>query len=171
MNDHFETGPATETIPPVKIRAAQGADTDALIAVWHRSVAATHQFLAPGEVEALAPLVRSQVLGRLEVWVLEHQGRPVGFMALDGAMVEALFLDPTHFRQGGGRQLLAHGRGLKGPLRVDVNEQNIDALRFYLAAGFEIKGRSDVDQAGRPYPLLHLQESSTTMPASGRMLP
>ncbi|RYH31475.1 MAG: GNAT family N-acetyltransferase, partial [Alcaligenaceae bacterium] len=71
-----------------------------------------------------------------------------------------LFLDPTYFRQGGGRQLLAHARALKGALRVAVNEQNVDAIRFYLAAGFEIAGRSDVDQAGRPYPLLHLQEGS-----------
>lgn len=145
---------------PTTIRAARAADSDALIALWHRSVAATHQFLAPGEIEALAPLVRSQVVERLETWVLEQQSRAVGFMALDGSMVEALFLDPTHFRQGGGRQLLDHARTLKGALRVDVNEQNVDALRFYLAAGFEIAGRSDVDQAGRPYPLLHLQESN-----------
>lgn len=167
MNGHPKTRPAQEGVLPARIRAAQAADTDALLALWRRSVAATHQFLAPGEVETLAPLVRSQVLGRLEVWVLEHEGRPVGFMALDGAMVEALFLDPTHFRRGGGGQLLAHARASKGPLRVDVNEQNADALRFYLAGGFEITGRSDVDQGGRPYPLLHLQQRNGLPSAAG----
>lgn len=141
-----------------RIRPAHAADTGALVALWRRSVAATHDFLAPGDIDALAPVVREQVLGRLEVWVLEQRGQRLGFMALDGSMVEALFLDPAHARRGGGRQLLAHARELKGPLHVDVNEQNSAAVRFYRALGFEVAGRSAVDGAGRHYPLLHLRE-------------
>ena len=34
------------------------------------------------------------------------------------------------------------------------------ALKFYQACGFEVIGRSPVDSAGRPYPLLHLEETS-----------
>jgi len=41
---------------------------------------------------------------------------------------------------------------------VDVNEQNPDAIKFYLAAGFTIVGRSPLDSGGRPFPLLHLRE-------------
>ncbi|MBD5359047.1 MAG: GNAT family N-acetyltransferase, partial [Bacteroides sp.] len=39
---------------------------------------------------------------------------------------------------------------------VDVNEQNISALNFYLAKGFKVTGRDETDEAGRPYPILHL---------------
>jgi putative acetyltransferase len=54
--------------------------------------------------------------------------------------------------------LLERARSLKGSLRVDVNEQNAEAVRFYEANGFHVVGRSAVDDAGRPFPLLHMQE-------------
>ncbi|HET8946999.1 MAG TPA: GNAT family N-acetyltransferase, partial [Candidatus Polarisedimenticolia bacterium] len=34
------------------------------------------------------------------------------------------------------------------------------ALKFYKACGFEVEGRSPVDGAGRPFPLLHLKETA-----------
>jgi putative acetyltransferase len=54
--------------------------------------------------------------------------------------------------------MIDHARRLKGRLAVDVNEQNPAAVRFYLACGFAVVGRSEVDDAGRPFPLLHMQE-------------
>ena len=81
-------------------------------------------------------------------------------MGLAGDNVEALFVAPEHARRGGGRMLLEHARTLKGPLRVDVNEQNPEAVRFYEANGFHVIGRSPVDDAGRPFPLLHLREDA-----------
>lgn len=140
------------------IRRAHTSDTEALVALWHRSVMATHAFLTLNDMERLAPVVRDEVVGGLEVWILEEDTTPIGFLALHGAFVEALFMDPAHMRKGGGRILLGHARSLKGPLTVDVNEQNPQALRFYLAEGFYVAGRSELDGAGRPFPLLHLRE-------------
>jgi putative acetyltransferase len=57
--------------------------------------------------------------------------------------------------------LLAHARGLKGTLRVDVNEQNQSAVEFYRASGFTVVGRSPLDDGGRPFPLLHMKESGS----------
>ena len=142
------------------IRPAQIADTDMLVALWRRSVLATHTFLSVADVDALMAVVRHQVLGNLEVWALENGGDAIGFMALHQNSVEALFMDPGHRRHGGGRQMLNHARSLKGPLVVDVNEQNSQALQFYLAEGFEVAGRSKIDRGGRPFPLLHLREAS-----------
>ena len=42
---------------------------------------------------------------------------------------------------------------------LDVNEQNLQALGFYLKQGFEVIGRSEVDGMGQPYPLLHMRLS------------
>ena len=39
---------------------------------------------------------------------------------------------------------------------VDVNEQNPGALAFYKKHGFEIASRDEYDDAGRPFPILHL---------------
>jgi putative acetyltransferase len=38
-----------------------------------------------------------------------------------------------------------------------VNEQNDAARAFYERLGFQIVGRSDLDDAGRPFPLLHMR--------------
>lgn len=41
--------------------------------------------------------------------------------------------------------------------RVDVNEQNFEAHRFYLRYGFMNVGRSETDSAGRPFPIIHMR--------------
>jgi putative acetyltransferase len=42
-------------------------------------------------------------------------------------------------------------------MTVDVNEQNEQAVGFYLKMGFQVEGRSDEDGFGKPYPLLHMR--------------
>lgn len=145
----------------IAIRPSTPNDGDLLLDVWLRSVRATHAFLGEADIEALIPAVRDGALVALEVWVLEDgTGQPIGFMGLDGAKLEALFIDPAHAGKGGGSRLLTHARSLKGPLTVDVNEQNPQALGFYRARGFVVAGRSETDGEGRPFPLLHLVESA-----------
>jgi putative acetyltransferase len=138
------------------IREARPADREALVDVWLRSVRASHTFLTEADIQELLPLVREAALPALEVWVLDLDGLPIGFVGLDGTKLEALFLAPEHFRRGFGRQLVEHASRLKGPLTVDVNEQNPEAVRFYEALGFRVVGRSEVDSSGRPFPLLHM---------------
>jgi putative acetyltransferase len=143
----------------MSIRPAQPADQGPILDLWLRSVRATHAFLTEADIQELHPLVRDHALPALELWVLEDgTGLLQGWMGLAGSSLEALFLDPDHFGQGGGRRLVAHARALKGPLTVDVNEQNPGALRFYEACDFHVVGRSELDGQGRPFPLLHLAE-------------
>lgn len=146
----------------MKIREATTEDHEALVAIWLASVRATHRFLTETNIQELLPVVREVALPTLELWVLvSDDDEPVGFMGLNGAMVEALFLAPWAIGKGGGRLLLDHARRLKGRLRVDVNEQNPDAIAFYRACGFEVVGRSPLDGGGRPFPLLHMEEVAT----------
>jgi putative acetyltransferase len=123
-------------------------------------VTATHTFLTAADIAALLPVVRDQALPALDLWVLvDADGALAGFLGLAGRSVEALFIAPERLRRGHGRKLLGLARRLRpDPLSVDVNEQNSEALKFYQACGFEIAGRSAVDGAGRPFPLLHLKE-------------
>jgi putative acetyltransferase len=143
----------------VKIRTSASSDRDRLIDIWLRSVRATHGFLSEEDIQFFLPLVRDAGLTGLEVWVLAtDDGAPIGFMGLDGAKVEALFLSPEFHRCGGGRMLIQHAQQLKGPLWVDVNEQNLGACRFYEACGFVVVGRSEFDSMGLPFPLLHMRQ-------------
>jgi putative acetyltransferase len=150
-----------------RIRPARPNDTARLLEVWLNSVRATHHFLTEADVQSLLPIVQDVALPSLEeTWILcGDDDIAVGFMGLIGTSLEALFIDPIYFRRGGGRLLVEHARRLKGTLVVSVNEQNPQALRFYMACGFEVTGRSPVDDGGRAFPLLHMRDTTTSQKA------
>jgi putative acetyltransferase len=143
----------------MSIRPGEPADHERLVQIWLSAVRATHAFLTEEDIQVLLPIVRESALAGLEIWVLCHEtGEAIGFMGLSGSDVKALFIAPSWTRRGGGRLLLDHARWLKGSrLTVDVNEENLAAARFYVACGFRVTGRSDLDEAGRPFPLLHMR--------------
>jgi putative acetyltransferase len=152
-----------------QIRRARAADHPALVALWERSVRATHDFLTETDIGALRPLVREALSDdALELWVLaERTDVPIGFMGLAGHDIAALFLEPARRGQGGGRRLVAHAQQLRdGRLTVDVNEQNPAARGFYEALGFVVVGRSPLDDAGRPFPILHMQRPAAPDPST-----
>jgi putative acetyltransferase len=143
-----------------QIRAARAADIDALVALWERSVRATHDFLTEADIADLRPRVGEALRDHaLDLFVLvDAGGTPIGFLGLAGDDISALFLDPAHLGQGGGRLLVSHAQSLRGgELTVDVNEQNPAAREFYEALGFTVVGRSPLDDEGRPFPLLHMR--------------
>lgn len=141
------------------IRLSTDADTATLADIWRASVRATHDFLSEADFHAIDTLVAERYLPATRVWVaLDEQERARGFLGLSGAHVDALFVDPACRAQGLGRRLLAHAASLAGRLTVDVNEQNLQAVGFYRHMGFATTGRSPTDDAGRPYPLLHMRQ-------------
>ena len=141
------------------IRLSTPSDTAALAAIWRASVRATHDFLSDTDFREIDTLVSEHYLPTARVWVALHgEGKPCGFMGLSGAHVDALFIDPARRGQGVGRRLLGHAASLAGALSVDVNEQNRQAVDFYRHMSFEVIGRSPLDDAGRPYPLLHMRQ-------------
>ena len=140
------------------VRGAGVADHALLVALWRRSVEATHAFLAPGNVDEIESEVRRALAAAPELWLAEAEGAPVGFLGCTGNHVDMLFVAPEFFRRGVGTALLAHARRLHGPLTVEVNEGNAGARAFYRARGFTRTGRSPVDSEGRPYPLLLLRQ-------------
>jgi putative acetyltransferase len=143
----------------VQIRRATPADRDTLFDVWLRSVRATHTFLSEEDIQSFMPLVRHYLASSdSEFWVLcGDDGTMMGFMGMAGTKMESLFLAPEFHGRGGGRRLVEHARALRGELTVDVNEQNTAAVGFYKACGFAVEGRSELDDTGRPYPLLHMR--------------
>ena len=140
-----------------RMRAADGAE---LLLLWERAVRATHLFLGDDDILALRPLVAEELASRaLDWWVVAlPSNMPIAFLGLTERTIEALFVDPDYHRKGIGAALVEYAQSLnRGSLAVDVNEQNTEAVRFYRALGFAQKGRSDLDGAGRPFPILHLR--------------
>ena len=135
------------------------ADRPRLLALWERSVRATHRFLTDADVVGLRPFVAEELASAAyDWWVLEWpDGHLVGLLGYAMDTIEGLFVDPDFHGNGIGTALVAHAQGMAaGTLRVDVNEQNEAALTFYHRLGFVATGRSPTDGAGRPFPILHL---------------
>ena len=139
------------------IRPSRDAEREELLNLWLRSVRATHDFISEADVERMTPIVRDVALVKLELWTLaDEDDRAIGMMGMDGNSVEMLFIDPPHFRRGGGRMLLDHAQSMHELLRLDVNEQTPRARHFYQSQGFRVVGRSETDGQGQPFPLLHM---------------
>ena len=128
-----------------------------LVGVWERSVRATHTFLSEAEIAEIKPFVPQALAGVDTLVVAARDGAPVGFMGVQDGRLEMLFLDPEVRGQGLGRQLLEHGIAHLGVTELTVNEQNPQAVGFYEHLGFKTYRRTELDEEGRPYPLLYMR--------------
>lgn len=146
----------------LSIRPSTGAaEYPALSAIWRSAVDATHDFLAEADRNEIERHLQSHYFPAVTMSVAEMDGRPVGFSGVLDANLEMLFVDAVHRGDGIGTALLNHAIAEHGVTKVDVNEQNDSAVGFYVRRGFAVLGRSETDEAGRPYPLLHLQLSAS----------
>lgn len=128
-----------------------------LMEVWEASVRATHDFLAEEDLVALKPLILEQYLDAVELsCARDTNGEIVGFSGTLDGNLEMLFVAPQARGTGIGSRLVRHVIDHQGVARVDVNEQNEQALAFYRHIGFQVTGRSPLDGQGKPYPLLHM---------------
>ena len=129
-----------------------------LLAVWERSVRATHLFLSPEEIAEIRTYV-PQALREVPHLIAARRadGTPAGFMGIDGQKLEMLFLAPEERGKGLGRALVQYGVERFGIREVTVNEQNPQARGFYERMGFRVCQQSELDEQGRPYPILNMR--------------
>jgi len=146
MSDHIEIRPS-----------AGATEWPRLTAIWRSAVDATHDFLAAEDVEYFESRLATDYLPQVDVTVAVVAGRTVGFSGIADGKLEMLFIDGDHRGRGVGAALLRDAVAKVPNLLVDVNEQNEQAVGFYLRHGFHTVGRSATDGDGKPYPLLHLE--------------
>ncbi|HEY4469425.1 MAG TPA: acetyltransferase [Klebsiella sp.] len=140
----------------ISIRRSRHDEGEKLIAIWCRSVDATHDFLSKEYRVELEALV-SSFIPEAPLWVaVTKKDEPVAFMLLTGEHMDALFVDPAVRGCGVGKLLIEHALTLAPKLTTNVNEQNEQAVGFYKKMGFRVTGRSETDDSGKPYPLLNL---------------
>ncbi|TDU25333.1 GNAT family N-acetyltransferase [Arthrobacter sp. JUb115] len=140
----------------VSIRTAIDTDYSALLAIWRRSVEATHEFLTPADIDSIELDVAKYLPQMSDLRVAEEVGQPMGFIAIEKDIVEMLFVDAFAQGRGIGSALLNSVVAGRDSVRVDVNEQNPSGRNFYAAKGFTQIGRSETDGEGRAFPILHL---------------
>ena len=129
-----------------------------LIAVWEASVRATHLFLSDSEILSIKEYVPQALKSVDKLIIAENdEEKPIAFMGIENKTLEMLFITPSERGQGLGKQLLQYGISNYKVNRLTVNEQNPQAKGFYEHMGFAVRGRSDVDEQGEPYPILYMK--------------
>lgn len=140
----------------IDITKLSDTDYNEILQIWEASVKATHHFLKPGEIEFYKPLILKYALPELaHLFGIRQDNKLCGFIGLSEQKIEMLFIAPEYFCRGLGSLLLNHAVTL-GYKLVDVNEENPEALKFYQHQGFHIVSRDELDDSGKPHPILHL---------------
>lgn len=130
-----------------------------MLDIWESAVRATHFFLTEQDIEGLRPLVYQGIRHVSHLLAYTGQEHYLGFIGVQEQKIEMLFVDPAVRGQGIGKQLVTYALHTLNVLYVDVNEQNPQALGFYEHLGFQVYDRSEWDEQGQPWPILHMKLS------------
>lgn len=130
-------------------------DYETLAEIWERSVIATHDFLKNEDFFEIKAALIPDYFSNVDLYAIADNDVYAGFIGLSPDAIEMLFIDSDRRGQGYGSALIEFAKQ-RGATKVDVNEQNTSALKFYKAKGFRIIGRDETDDANRPYPIFYL---------------
>ena len=143
---------------PTNIFVATEKDYPELSELWEASVRSTHHFLSEEDIQYYKPLVQNVYFPAVQLYIIKNKDNRIsGFLGLSDDLIEMLFIHPDEQGKGYGKQLMQYALHEKHIYKVDVNEQNEKAHRFYLHMGFQLIGRDETDPSGNPFPILHLQ--------------
>ncbi|ATG74087.1 GCN5 family acetyltransferase [Zobellella denitrificans] len=132
------------------IRKNQPQDTEAVLNIWLAASIKAHDFISSEFWLSQLENMRRLYLPASEVYVYEQDGDVVGFYALKGSVLAAIFVDPAHQGRGIGKALLQHARAQRKALSLTVYKANQASCAFYLKHGFSIEGEQQDPHTGHP---------------------
>jgi putative acetyltransferase len=131
-----------------------------IISVWEKSVCATHDFLVPSDIEYYKKIISNFDFNNIRTYCLIFEMNLSGFIGINNKKIEMLFLSPDIIGQGFGKKLVKFAIEEFDVDLVDVNEQNIKALKFYKKMEFVAYERTEKDNTGKNYPILKMKRKN-----------
>jgi putative acetyltransferase len=120
----------------VKIRQYLESDLEAVLSSWESATRLAHPFMTDEFLAQERKNTTEIYLPNTDTWVIEIDEEVVGFIALMGNEVGAIFLQPKHHGKGAGQVLMDKARELHGDLEVEVFSANTIGRKFYSKYGF-----------------------------------
>ncbi|WP_298868654.1 GNAT family N-acetyltransferase, partial [uncultured Gimesia sp.] len=117
------------------IRKYQAADLDDLMSAWESASRLAHPFLKEDFLDQERHNIPNLYLPNAETWVVEEAGQVIGFIALMGNEVGAIFVKPDFHGTGAGKALMDKAQELHGDLEVEVFKENTIGQKFYARYG------------------------------------
>ena len=141
-----------------KIENILKSEYKSVVEVWEASVRATHHFLQEEDILFFKPLILNNYLDAVTLKCVKNENKEIiAFLGIAENNLEMLFIHPDYRGKKIGKSLLDFAIDKLDVTKVDVNEQNKQAVGFYLYYGFKVISRSEIDSTGKPYPILHME--------------
>ena len=118
------------------IRKYEAKDLEDLLDVWYSASQVAHPFLNEDFLEQERKNIAELHIPTAETWVYEIDNLVVGFIALIGNEVGAIFVKPDLHGKGIGRELMEHAKSIRTYLELDVFKDNKIGRNFYDKCGF-----------------------------------
>lgn len=142
----------------IEIVKYQESFRSSIIEIWEQSVRATHHFLKAKDIEFFKSFVLKINFEDFKVFcALNDKKEVIGFLAVADDKLEMLFLKPEYIGKGIGRKFTTFAINTLEVTKVDVNEDNLQAVDFYKKFGFKVYDRRPTDDTGKPFPILKMK--------------
>lgn len=140
------------------LNSINNKDMEEILDTWESSVRATHDFLSEEDIISIKPQVMegAKYVSKL-LCVRDNNGIIKAFMGINDFKIEMLFVSNESRGHGFGKRLVEYAIEVLNVNYVDVNEQNPQALGFYEHIGFKVFKKSEFDEQGNPFPILHMK--------------
>lgn len=139
-----------------EIRLATEKDYPRIMEIWESAVKATHDFLSEEDFNYFKKVIPRDYLPNLDVYLINENEKTQGFASVADGNLEMLFIHNDVRGKGLGKKLYEFMKAKTRLTKVDVNEQNPQAIGFYEKLGFKQTGRSGKDGSGKNYPIIHM---------------
>ena len=126
--------------PSRHIRRFRDEDEAPTAAIWHRSGLATYTYLPTWQAltaETALYVFRTIIRPKNELWVGTLDEQIIGYLAVNGSLIDRLYIDPGHWRQGWGTQFVLFAKQLSPHgLELYTHQENYPARALYERHGF-----------------------------------
>lgn len=143
----------------MKIIRLTSENASEILVIWEACIRVTHLFLEEEDILLFKSFVKMVCDKSFTSFfgIRDKNGCLIAFMGILGNNIDMLFVHPSFHSIGIGSSLLKFAVDQNNCNKVDVNEQNTKALEFYINKGFKVVSRSEKDDFGKRYPILHLE--------------
>jgi len=130
------------------IRQYSEEDLNGVLSSWESASKIAHPFLKEDFQAQVRKDIPELYLPNADTWVVEVDNQVVGFIALIGNEIGAIFLQPEYHGKKIGKLMMDKAQELHGDLEVEVFEKNSIGRKFYSQCGFELIEETIHDPTG-----------------------
>lgn len=112
------------------------SDLKGVMSSWENASKIAHPFLTENFLETERYNIPNLYLPNADTWVADFDGIVIGFIALMGNEVGAIFVEPEFHGTGIGLSIMNKAQQIHGDLEVEVFEENVIGRKFYSSYGF-----------------------------------